>query len=310
MVRLPVVITFPSGGGVVQNIANLFKGGIKQLAQGIVLKSKLKGLWADMEAPVFLDKGIWLLVRPETMSIGKIRTDLKMASTTHVVLEMTASPEILFGPKPLISPVAMPLLRTFQQGPGIFQAMSNTRITYEEADRFLQDPRLKLIGMVLPGTGNRKLTLEGIRLYGSGGKVIVEVKLHYNPLIVNLTGKPARMTLYLGGTPRFLSKQRAFDFPDLDFDIKSNDLMVKIARWILDSDLKNQLRKFTRIPVGPKMDSLKARLNVVLNKSLSHNISLSTQVNSLKMLDGFADNDGIEARISIRGAATMQVKWD
>ncbi|HTC21828.1 MAG TPA: DUF4403 family protein [bacterium] len=309
LVRLPVVVVFPTGGGAVQHIANLFKGGIKQLAQGIVLKSKLKGLWTDMEVPVFLDKDIWLLVRPESMAIGNMRTDLKQASTTHAVLEMTANPEVIFGPKPLTTLLVMPPLQPFQPGPGTFQAMSNTRITYEEANLFFRDPRLKLIGMVLQGTG-RKLTLEGIRLYGSGGKVMVEVKLQYNPLLINFTGKPAPLTLYLSGTPRFLPQQRAVDFPDLDFDIKSNDLMVKIPGWILDSGIKDQLRKITRIPIGPKMDALKARLNVVLNKSLSPDISLSTQVNTFKILDGFADNDGIEVRVAIKGAATMQVMWN
>jgi hypothetical protein len=309
LVRLPVVVVFPTGGGAVQHIANLFKGGIKQLAQGIVLKSKLKGLWTDMEAPLFLDKDIWLLVRPESMAIGNMRTDLKQASTTHAVLEMTANPEVLFGPKPPTTLLVMPPLQPFQPGPGTFQAMSNTRITYEEANLFFRDPRLKLIGMVLQGTG-RKLTLEGIRLYGSGGKVMVEVKLQYNPLLINFTGKPSPLTLYLSGTPRFLPQKRAVDFPDLDFDIKSNDLMVKIPGWILDSGIKDQLRKITRIPIGPKMDALKARLNVVLNKSLSPDISLSTQVDTFKILDGFADNDGIEVRVAIRGTATMQVMWN
>ena len=97
LVRLPVVVTFPSGGGVDQHFVNLLKGGIKQMAQGIVLKSKLKGLWDSMEKPVFLDKDIWLLVRPESMAIGKGRGDLRLASTLHPVLEMTANPEILFG---------------------------------------------------------------------------------------------------------------------------------------------------------------------------------------------------------------------
>jgi hypothetical protein len=308
LVRLPVVVNFP--GGTAEQVANLFKDGIAKLAQGIVLKSKLKGLWADIEEPVFLDKGIWLLVRPESMSLGNMRTDLRQASTAHAILEMTANPEIVFGPRPATTPVPLPPLQPFQPGPGVFQAMSNCRISYEEANLFLRDPQLKLIGMVLPGTGGRKLTLDAIRLYGSGGKVIMEAKLHYQPLFINFTGKPARLTLYLSGTPRFLRRSRMVDFPDLDFDIKSHDLMVQIPGWVLESGIKDLLRKMTRIPIGAKMDALKARMNVVLNKSLSRDISLSTQVTYFRMLDGFADDEGIEARIAIRGAATMQVMWN
>jgi hypothetical protein len=310
LVRLPIDITFPSGGDIFQHMANLFKGGIKQVMQGVILKSHMKVLWAKMDVPILLDKNLWLLVRPETLSVGKMRTDLKRASTAHAVLEMTANPEIIFGPKPLTIPGEMPPLQRFQPGPGIFQAMSNTHMNYEEANRYFRDPRMKLIGMVLPNSGLRKLTIEGIRLYGSGGKVIVEVKLQYNPPIINFTGKPANLTLYLRGTPRYLPKQRIFDLPDLDYDIKSNDLIVQIADFIFKSDFKNQLRQIAIFPMGSKMDIIKEKIIKALNRPLGRFARLSTQVNSFEVVDGFADNEGIEVLISIKGTATLEVIWN
>ena len=137
------------------------------------------------------------------------------------------------------------------------------------------------------------MTLEGIRLYGSGGKVIAEVKLHYNPPIVNFTGKPAKLTVYLRGTPRFLPKKRIFDLPDLDFDIKSNDLMVEVADWLFKSDFKNQLRRIAVLPIGVKMEVIKAKINKALNRPLGRFTQLHTQVNSFRVLDGFVDNEGI-----------------
>lgn len=316
LVRLPVEIIFPKGGDVVQHISNLFKGGLKQLVPdlrdmpGFNLKSRLADLWAKMEMPILLEKDLWLIIRPETLSVGRMRTDLKRRLTTHTVLEMTAKPEIIFGAKPFIIPMPMPKLQPFKPGPGIFQAMTNTRISYKEANRYFQDPRLRLIGMVLPSTGERKLTLEGLRIYGSGGKVIAEVKLHYNPPIINFTGKPAKLTVYLRGTPRYLSKQRMFDFPDLDFDIKSNDLMVQIADWIFKSDFKNEMRRIAKVPIGLKMDMFKEKMNLALNRPMGRFARLSTHVNSFTVLGGFADNAGIEACLSIKGTAILQVIWN
>jgi hypothetical protein len=263
-----------------------------------------------MQTPIFLDRGLWLLIRPETLSVGMMRTDLKRASTVHTVLEMTAEPEILFGPKPLSTPAGMPPLQRFQPGPGMFEVMSNTRISYKEANQYFQDPRLKLIGMVFPGTGGQKLTLEGIRLYGSGGQVIVEVKLQYNPLVLNLGSKPAKLTVYLRGTPRYLPQEQMFDMPDLDFDIKSSDLMVEVADWLFKSDFKNQLRRIAKLPIGPKLDVIKAKIDKALNRPLGHFTRLHTQVNSFKVLDGFADNEGIEVRLSLEGTATLEVTWN
>ncbi|HET9869884.1 MAG TPA: DUF4403 family protein, partial [bacterium] len=262
------------------------------------------------QEPIFLDTGLWLLIQPRTLSVGTMRTDLKRASTLHTVLEMTADPVILFGPKPVTHPVEIPPLKKFQPGPGTFRATTNTRISYAEANAYFKDPRLHLIGMVFPGTGDRKLTLEGVRLYGSGGQIIAEVKLHYNPPIINFTGKPARLTVYLRGTPRYLPKKRMFDLPDLDYDIKSNDLLVEIADWIFKSDFKDQLRKIAVLPVGKKLDLIKEKVDRALNRPLGPFARLRTQVTSFRVLDGFADNEGIEVRVAIQGNAALEVIWN
>jgi hypothetical protein len=309
MLRLPVVVTFPQGGGVFQHMANLVKAGIKDVAQETILKSSMKALWAKMESPIRMDNGLWLMIRPQSLSVGKMRTDLKQASTLHAVLELVASPEILFGPKPLITPVEMPPLQPFQPGPGIFQAMTNTHIDYEDANRYFRDPRMNIIGKVLPGTGDRKLTIKGLRLYGSSGQVIVEAKLDYNPPVINMTSKPAHLTLYLRGTPRYLPKRRVFDLPDLEYDIKSDDLILQVADFVMKSEFKNQLRRVAIVPVGAKMDILKAKMNKMLNRSMGRYTHVRTQVNSFEVLDGYADNKGLEVRVSLKGTATLEVIW-
>ena len=309
IIRMPVDIIFPPGGDAFHHISDLVKGGIKQVAQQPVLKSRMRALWTKMESPIRMDQDLWLLIQPKSLSVGKMRTDLQQSSTLHAVLEMVASPEIRFGPEPRTIPVEMPPLEPFQPGPGIFQAMTNTHINYEDANRYFRDPRMKIIGKVLPGSGDRKLTILGLRVYGSGGKVIVEVKLHYNPPIITLDSKPGYLVLYLRGTPRYLPERRVFDLPDLEYDIKSNDLLLQLADFIFKSDFKNQLRRIAIVPVGAKMDILKEKMNKKLNRALGRLTHVRTQVNTFEILDGYADNEGIEARAAIRGTATLEVIW-
>ena len=140
--------------------------------------------------------------------------------------------------------------------------------------------------------------------------MIVEVKLSYNPLIVNLGSKPAKLTVYLRGTPRYLPQEQVFEMPDLEYDIKSSDLMVQVADWLFKSDFKNQLRKIARLPIGLKMEVIKGKINKALNRPLGRFTQLHTQVNSFKVLDGFADNEGIEVRLSLEGTATLEVTWE
>jgi hypothetical protein len=242
--------------------------------------------------------------------LGTVRTDPKDIFTAHTALETTANPEVIFGPKPETTPLPMPSLSPFAPGPAVFEAVSDTRISYKEVNAHLRDPRLKMIGMVVPGTGGQKLTLMGIRVYGSGGQVVVEVKLHYNPLIANLGSKPAKLTVYLKGTPRYLPKEQAFDLPDLDYDIKSSDLMLQMADLFFKDDFKNQLRKIARLPIGPKMVELKVKIDKALNRSLGRFTRLSAKVVSFNVLDGIADNKGIIVRVAIQGAAGLEMTWN
>ncbi len=101
-----------------------------------------------------------------------------------------------------------------------------------------------------------------------------------------------------------------FDMPDLDYDIKSSDLMVQVADLVFKEDFKNQLRRMAKLPIGPKVDIMKQKMQKALNRPLSRFVRIRTQVNFLRVLDGLANNEGIVVRLAVRGTATMEVTWN
>ena len=52
------------------------------------------------------------------------------------------------------------------------------------------------------------------------------------------------------------------------------------------------------------------KINRSLNRRFSRSLLLVTEVDSFKVLDGYADNTGIEARLSIKGSSTLEVIWN
>ncbi len=283
---------------------------LNQVLKGITdLRPKTADIWALMQEPIYLDKGAWLLIHPDNIATGVMRPDPHNPLKLVTVLEMSAYPFIYFGDSPVVDKKPLPPLQPYQEGRSGFRAISNTSISFKEATHFLTDPQTGLINTVIPGTGAQKLTVKGIRLYGAGGKVIAEVKLSYNPFLINLAGKPAQMTIYFRGTPHYSLKHRLFYMPDLDFDVKTSDFLVQVAGWILKSDIRKELRKKARILVGPKLDLIQERMNQVLNRKLNSFASITTQVHSLRILDAFADRDGLKTRISLDGDAQLNVVW-
>jgi hypothetical protein len=262
-----------------------------------------------MQDPIYIDKNIWLLINPESVSTGIITPDPKKPYQFHTVLEMTAHPSLYFGDHPNESKKPLPPLRFYQPGRTGFSAISNVIVDYKEADQFLNDPHAGIVNHIVRGSGDHKLKIRRVHLYGAGGKLIIEAHLDYNPLLINLTGKPAHMVIYFRGTPKYNIKSQTITMRDLDFDIKTNDFLVQVAEWIAKSDIRKELRKKARVPIGPAMDHIKDRMNVVLNRPVGTLGRLHTDVQTFKVLDAFVEKDGLNARVLLDGTSQLDVNW-
>ena len=320
-VRLPIHIVLPKGADYVTRTGKAIKEAITKIQSPKLLLpdfTKIKdlqhdahvvNLWKAMQEPIFLDDQFWLLVKPSTLSIGLRKPDLKKPFVTQVTLQMTAQPEVVFGPKPATTPVALPRLGKFQPGPGIFHAMSNARFSFKEANAYFRDPQRGLLGKVVADKGKGNLTLKGIRFYGEDGRVCIEAKLLYDPPIT-FSDKPSQVTVVLRGTPRYLAKRQTFDFPDLDLDIHSGNLLVKLAGLLLKGKIRDELRREAKIPVGAKLDWLRGRVDLALNRPLGRFARLRTSTTSLQVHDALADAEGIVIRCSIQGSSTLDLVWN
>lgn len=272
------------------------------------IEPKARDVWEQIQDPIYLDKGIWFVLQPKTVSVGPVRLDPRHPQTVQTEFQMIAYPKILFGPKPEPPKSSLPPLMPFQKGPEGFHAVSNIFISYAEAVQLIQDFHMGIVGHVFKETGDRKLKITGLKLYGSGGKVVARVDLQYNP-ILNLSDKPAEMTVYLLGTLKYRPDARVFTLPDMDYDIKTSDLLVQFGDWIFRSDIRKLLRQKARIPVGPKLDGLRKTLSEALNRPLGERLDLRTDVRDFRVLEAFADNEGMKARVALNGTAALNVQW-
>lgn len=263
-------------------------------------------LWDAMQEPIFIDKNIWLLIRPEELSSGLAQADSHNPLLWNVVLEMTAHPVLIFGGKPAVEKKLLPPLRPYKPGPTGFHAVGNTTISFTEANRILADPMTGLVDYPIRGTGNYHLRVKGVQLYGSGGQVIAQTRIEYNPLL-NLAGKPSEMTIYFRGTPQYDPAKEVFYLRHLDFDVKTDDLLMRVASWILKSDILNTLRRKAHIPIGGKLNQLRERMNVVLTRPVGAHSDLVTQVDSFRVMDAFVDRDGIQVQMSLDGTSRLKL---
>ena len=104
------------------------------------------------------------------------------------------------------------------------------------------------------------------------------------------------------------AKERVFDLPDLDYDVQSSDLLVRVASWMFKSDFKKQLRQVAKFPVGAKMDLLKVKVSKALNRTFGPSTHLQTRVDFFDVVDVHGIMR-VSRCLSIKGTAT-EVTWD
>ncbi|HVZ81689.1 MAG TPA: DUF4403 family protein [bacterium] len=323
VIRMPVKLAFPKVTDLpkdipqwldqeVHRVNRLLQTKVKDLGwklsalRGATDLEKLPKLWDAMQEPIFLEKNIWLLIRPEALSSGVAQADPKNPFLWNLVLEMTAHPQVVFGPEPQVTLRKLPPFGLYKFGPEGFHAVGDTTVSFKEANRILADPKNGLVNYRIKGTGSYRLKVKGVKLYGSQGEVIAQTLIEYYPLI-NFDGEPSQMTIYFRGHPTFNPHNEIFYLKDLDFDVKTGDLLMQVANWILKSDIRDALRKKARIPVEGKLEQLRQRMNVVLNRPVGQHASLKTDMESFRILEAFVDRDGIRARMSLDGTAQLEL---
>jgi hypothetical protein len=279
------------------------------LSSSTDLKDKAKELWASIQEPIQVNKDIWLQIIPERVSVGACHFVFDtLKPRLETVFEIFAKPNLVFGQKPQTAKSDLPPLKDYQPGPDGFHVQSNLKISFEELNKLLTDPQMGILDQPLPGSSDKSIKITGLKLYGSGGRVVVQAQVEYQPLM-NLSAKPAKLTVYLLGTPEYHEDKQTIDFPDLDFDVKSSDFLVQMATFIDGDGMKEQLRQAAVIPVGKNMEELKEYMMKMLNRPLGQYASLKTTVDSFKMEEAFVSDYGIEGRVSLDGDAVVDVNW-
>jgi hypothetical protein len=272
-------------------------------------KERAKEIWKHIQEPISVGDDIWLKILPHSVSVSKSRIiPDPLSPKMETVFEIVALPEVIFGKKPSPPTSDLPPLEDFKPGPEGFHAQTNLKMSFQELNKLLTNPKTGLIGQPLPGSSSHNIKLTGIRLYGSGGQIVVEAQIEYQP-ILNLSSKPAQLTVYLLGTPQYHEKEQTIDFPDLDFDVKSSDFLVQMATFVDGGGMRDQLRQQAVIPVGKNLEKLKGYMTKMLNRPLGRLASLKTTVTSFRMEEALVSDYGIEGRVSLDGDAVVEVNW-
>ena len=96
-------------------------------------------------------------------------------------------------------------------------------------------------GRVGIGTTNPAAELE---VYGNGDNLVVKI---------NFTGN-LKGDFFMTGRPKFDSETKSIYIDDLDFDIKSQQMLIKVADVLLKGTFKKQMNKYLKFSLEEQLD--------------------------------------------------------
>ncbi|MGZ8468171.1 MAG: DUF4403 family protein [Gemmatirosa sp.] len=260
------------------------------------VRRRVENWWTLLQRPIRIRDSLWLEIRPTTIRQGELAAE---EGALVAPLTLTATPRIVTGSRPVTAPTPLPRLIPAEEGHGADDARGlrvhlEAALDYASAERALAP---KLVGRTFT-RGGQRVTVRGARLRGTAdGRVALTV----------LVGGAMEGAVRFVGRPRFDAAAGELQVPDLDFDVASDNVLVRGFDWLKHEALRDTLRDRARWPAAGLIDQARLKLEQALNRDLTKGVRLAATVPDARVLDVRARRDGIVLRAEARGDASLRV---
>lgn len=270
--------------GLANVINNALPSANQQLSAALNLHTRARQMWTYLSNPLKLQQNFWLSVHPRAIGVFPLASD---ANSINFGLCLTGLPELAFttaappiDTTPLPAPTAVPASNSFN-------VEMPVEASYQEVSEQINKVLLlSTHGIRYPPTGSNYLTVTGASFYGYGNKAV----LRLDGKISGVFGKD--VTVYLVGTPSFNSGSNILSFPDIDFSVESHNLLLKIAVWLEQDKVRDDLRTRLVFDLSKYVNDAKSKLQAALNQNIGSATLVGT-VNQLNLLDVYSSpSDG------------------
>jgi hypothetical protein len=259
---------------------------------GVDLTDRVTNWWTLLGKPIRLADGVWLMLQPEQLRMGRVEGQSKVLS---VPVTLDARPRIVTGalaPESNVRPLPALARDTMSEG---FRIQLDGNVDYETATRAVSQA---LANRTLTRAG-RSVTVRDVRVSpASRGRLA---------LALSFVGDANGRLLFVG-TPRYDETGGEVSVPDLDYDLDTDSKLVSGYAWLKSDELRNTLREKAHVPVAPALAKGRELLLGGLNRKLGDAVTLSATVDSVRVTGLHVTREGLLVRAEATGRAQMQVR--
>lgn len=237
---------------------------------GVVdLKPQVQLLWNKLNSSYNLYGLGWLKINPQRVRLINMfaRND-----SLNIFLGMTAKPVISFERSSDLMTLA-PNIDNSVSKPG-FNIFLDAVLHYDSLSTILNAQLKDREFDLSNGKQKRVIRIQDCRIYGTGNENLI-IKMSF-------TGSNSGIA-YFTGKPFYDEKKKMIEVRDIDFDVKTKNLLLKSADWLFNKRITNEIAKVSKFDLSHYVDTARALINKQLNGEWIRGIKSNGKINDLKI---------------------------
>jgi hypothetical protein len=190
----------------------------------------------------------------------------------NINIGITATPVISFA-KPDATVTAVPNLSTANH-PGGFTVYLEAALQYDSLSKVLNGYLVNRRFDISEGLFKRHAVIRETTVSGNeDGNLLIKLDFEGS-----FNG-----TIFFTGKPVYNAEKMAIEVQEMDYDLKTKNLLLKTARWLFNKRIISELKKHTSFELAAYYQTAASTLNTWLNREWTKGIRGTGAVNELKL---------------------------
>lgn len=266
-----------------------------EIKKNLEIRKAASDAWSMLQDPINVneDFNVWLKLTPQSVMMTPLKTNdyiitstIGIKSIAEVVLSET-KPEVTKNKN----------LPPFQRPNHIADSFSinlSSEIPFSEAEKVA---KAQIVGQTFT-QGKRTITIKDIELFGQGDMMVINATVDGS-----LKGN-----IYMVGKPVFDAATNTVKIDDVNFDVKTKNVLVRSAEWLFHSTIIKKIEPFLSFPLDNNLNDAKKMIAKQLdNYEPMKGILINGELKDLKVEGIQMNQNAIRVVVSTNGKIKMDV---
>lgn len=278
----------------------------KEVPKALNLKQIVSNSWKTLAEPILLDSSYkaWLLLNPKNIFITPITY---ATNEMEIKLGISSIIEVISGYKPTNDSfnVNLPPLRQVNNLNDNVKINLNATVGFNQINetlskQFIDKP------MLLEGD-SYKINIKEAKAFPYGNKIMIGIDLD-GKVKKGIIGKGIKGIVYATGIPKYNMQNKSIEITEFDFDIKTKDILVKSASWLLNSKkFRENIEKQLVFSIANQLTEAQKMANEAVNKNWSNSINLNGNIKKIEPNTIFVTPNALNLNIITEGNLTLNL---